>query len=498
MNLRPLILCVAACAARPPSQMSNLTMPVAIVVPCASPRAFGAIPDDDVDDRIALQQMLDSCAGTVIDLEAGVYKISTPPFPRIRPMLMARGGPDDKHPTVLRGVDASTELAFDGDNMLGEWRGLQLASHLKILHIWFTSNLANTVEQTHMMRGDGALVDLEIGYVKCFHPSRGWKSGDCIQFVGYPPAADGTNDKRIWDVVVHHTVFAESGRSGIAFHSGMHGTMKGGHYTTRFHHNICQRISDQCIDGEVGTGDGDDDGMEIDHNVFEPRTNAESSVAIQIQGARHVWVHDNTMAGSMDLYGCDACEFSDNTASLAFSDGNPVVLYRKAGTGTAFRDETYTREASAGPGYVMAVAQKLTAPDRVTVDDVKLVQHAPSAAFYAWGIVGLTMRHLTVLADSAVPIRADAVQVSGSSGIDGIRTTEISLSDSHLTGPYLSGIAVGGSYAGTGSLTVERNWSSGTARGLRCDNPTIGSGVTGPVVYRANAMPSATCAPLVP
>lgn len=484
-----LVIVLASTACAPKRMVTTVT------TTCAPPRAFGAIPDDGVDDRAGLQQMLDACGATRVDLEAGKYRVTTPPFPRGRASLTMREG------TTLRGAGLdATEISFDGDDMLGEWQGIRVASHTRIVGVSLTTHLTHTVEQTHVIRGEGPLVDVKISYVRCVNPQGDGKVGDCVSWVGYPPAADGTGDKRIWDVEIDHCLFDESGRSGVAWHSGVHGTLAADargelHYTSRIHHNRFRKIMDQAIDGEVGTGASDVDGVEIDHNVAEPRVGAESTIAFQIQSASHIWMHDNVVSGSLDLYGCDQCRLADNVVTLSTSsDGSSVVSLRKAGTGTTFRDETYVREATAGAGYVFSASQKITAPDHLSLDDVKLAQYTPESAVYAWGVVGLAMRHLTIECDWTAPLGLDAIRVSGS--VD-TRTTDIVLSDSNLTGPYVSGIAVGGSYAGTGAVTVERTRSSGITYGMRCANATAGAAILGPVNYLSNQMPRALCAPLV-
>lgn len=475
MYLRPLLLTIVACSAPPHQTQVATTMETAA---CAAPRSFGAVPDDGVDDRVALQSTLTACAGSTVELEAGRYNVVTPPWPRARAMLAIPDG------TRFQGQGDRTEILFTGDNMGAEWRGIQWGSRTTLRRVSLRSRLTRTVEQTHMMRGDGPLRDVEVDHVGCDHVAAdGGKSGDCASMAGYPATAT-TPDRRLWNIHLHHNVVRDTGRAGFAFHSGVR--------SSRFDHNVFLHARGQYLDGEVGNGMSDNDSIEIDHNLFAARVGLESALAIQIQTASHIRIHDNVVSGAVDLYGCDACELADNEVTLSVETESAVVGLRKSGSGTVFRDEIYTRNASAGDGYVLAVVEKEGSPDHVVVTDTEIVQHAGEPAVYSWGIVGLALRHLTLTCDAAAqPYSAIAL-----SGSPATRTTELELTDSAIVGPYTSAIAVGGSYAGTGSVDVQRNTSTRASAGLVCVGPGQGGRVTGPVTYVGNAMPAASCAPV--
>jgi hypothetical protein len=488
--LRIVILsCLLSCHS-PPASATMGRQETSIA--CMPARVYGAIPDDGIDDRTALQQGLDACGGQALELEAGRYDIFTPPQPRSRDILVMATS------ETLEGIGLSTVLAFSGDSAGGEWHGIRPAPGFHIRRLALVTSLTRTVEQTHVVRGDGPLRGGEIDHVTCSHPAAsGFKSGDCFNFSGYLASATSP-DRVVWDVHIHHVDVLRSDRSGIAFHGGLRGTlMPDGHSTTRFDHVRCFGVTDQCMDGEGNTGGTDT--VEIDHCLFGLWLGYESAAALQIQGSSGIHIHDNvSTAQSWDLLGCDACDVHDNVITLAVPSTSSVVSLQRAGSGTTFHDELYTRTAVAGPGYVLGIAQNLTVPDHVRVEDVHLVQGTGATALFASGIVGLSMRHLTASCDWSpaagiapeTKMRMDAIAIAGAVGT---RTTEIELSDSDVTGPYRSAIATGGGLGGAGTITISRTRATGMTNGIRCEGVAIGAGVTGPITYDGDSMPAPAC-----
>lgn len=493
---RTLIVCLSVGCSAPLSSTVQKS-----AVPCAPARNFGAVPDDELDDRAALQAVMDACAGTAVELEPGTYRVVTPPRPIGRPYAMLAMPAN----TALEGRGATaTVIEFSGDNGKADWRGFQLASGTALRRMRLTSSFVagSTVEQTHIARVDGPARGIHLQDLACFHPQNGSKSGDCFQVVGYGP------DKLVWDVEVDHVDFENTGRSGVAVHSGLRGTLRAdGHWTTRIHDCRFRHISDQPFDGE---GSGETDGVEIDHNVFDYPDNIESSASIQIQASSRVFIHDNVFNGrGIDLYGCDSCVLEHNRIDQT-APGLPAVQIRKKGSGTRFVDEVYSRAESAGTGAVVVVAQKLTGPDNVSFDHVTFTQHTPFPVIYALGVVGVSVTGSKLAYDGAEYVpehRIDALAFSGSgtnvspsctdnllpSAYPGVRVTGIRLSDNLISGPYRATVGVSGAYCGTGSVELVRNTAIGPQQGLRCEEVAVGSGVTGPVVLKGNAIPTNAC-----
>lgn len=471
----------------------------AALVPCAPARTFGAIPGDGLDDRVALQAALDACLSTEIKLEDGLYNVVTPnPRPAgMYAMLTMRPG------TTLSGRNALTTIRFTGDNNRKDWRGIQYASNATVQGIRLESDFVpgSTVEQTHLASIVGPLTGAKFLHNVCSHPQNGSKSGDCLQIVCYPPV-NGLPDKRCFDIEFGYNVVERSGRSGIAFHSGLNGTLDPltGHMTTRFHHNTFNCVSDQDVDGE---GTGYTIGVEIDHNVFGYGTTCgnESALAVQLQGAQNVWLHDNVSEGrGFELLGCDQCRLSDNKITQkAVGDGSFPVRLRNVSNNVVFDSETYTRDALAGVGPVITISAKDAAPRDITISNSKLIQHATGTLVTAVGIQGLALNHVQLEYDGTAR-QADGVNAigSGQQGCpSGIRADRTKLTDVVANGLFRAVLSTTGSYCGAGSFELQRVASFGSLQGLRCENVTSGAGVLGPVVYLDNALPPPSCAGLV-
>lgn len=485
-----LALALLACGSRPRTDAISHGLALAASERPRCARAvteFGAIPNDGGDDRAAIQAWLNACAGTLATLPAGTWDVVTPPAPRPIAMLTVPAG------TSLEGAALDVTVRFSGDNSRRDWTGFApTGDGVSVMHLSLVTSFAagTTVEQTHVVRVTGPVHGFRLSHFACDHLPVGGKSGDCVQFVGYSP------DRLVYDVEVDHGTFLRTGRSGIAMHSGIRGMLVDGHMTSRFHDNVFISISDQDIDGE---GSGDVVGLEIDHNDHQMPEAPESAIAVQIQGATGVWLHDNVFHGrGLDLYGCDACRVDHNVINQAMP-GVAAVTLRKAGSGTSFSDERYSRTVESGSLPLLQVSHKISAPRDVTVRDSVMSHHAGAAMSFV-GIQGVTINDVVVTYDGAAKA-SDAVTVLGSGqaggvlcdGVSGIRATNVRVSDLRAKGPYRAVVGTSGSYCGAGALLIRRTRSSEAAQGLRCENVTTGAGVTGPVVLEENDLPGNVC-----
>lgn len=505
------ILVLIGCAhPRPPVS----AVAAAATLQCDTARSFGAIPDDNVDDRAPLQAALIACGGTPdhpgkVQLEVGTYDVVTMPRPTGRPYAMLSGF--DNVELVGRGPTQTT-IRFSGDNGKRDWWGIQPGSHVVIREMRWVSDFVagSTVEQTHIVRWMGPATDLRIGDIACYHPQNGSKSGDCLQVVCYDPLPDGTGNKQCWDLDVGYTDFENTGRSGIAVHSGLHGRLKpDGHWSTRFHDLHFGNISDQPIDGE---GSGGTSGVEIDHIVADFPSNLESSFAFDFQGWTDVHVHDNQLNGrGVNAYGCSLCFFEHNVITQN-TPNSPAVDLRKKSSDVRFISETYTRTENALVGPVVSVSQKLGAPDHVLFDHVKFTQRTNFPIISTIGLVGLVVTDSRLLYEGPYidQSRADALSFIGSGSVldpsctdnlvpsdnPGVRTTDLHVLNNVIAGNYRATAIVSGSYCGTGYLEMSGNVVTGPKQGLRCENMAVGSGVVGPIILQNNSMPQSFCQPL--
>lgn len=471
-----LIGCQSPQVATPAVKASSLVAQA----PCQPVEAYGAIADDGLDDRAAVQAALN--AGC-LRLGAGQYDVFTPPLPRQYWVLSMPDG------ARIEGLGDRSQLVFSGDPLGRDWRGIQLGDNPSIDHVaLLVRNMTGaTSEQTHVLRIDGPRNGIRISHVLIDHPVvAGSKRGDCIQFVGYPPSATSP-DKRITDVTVDHVTFAHCARSGIAVHSGLH--------NFRFADNVFLGTSDQDLDFE---GSGDITDGEIADNDFEVPQYFESALAVQIAAADRIHFHHNWLNGrSLDLYGCNDCEIDHNRITQSVPGTTPVVNLRKASHDVRFHDERWERLEAAGVAQVANVSQKLGAPDSVCITDSKLIQHAGFSVLQIVGIVGFRLTDSMVTYDSIVTGMV-GVLITGSAGDGGLRSTDLHVLDSTFIGPLRWIVSITGSYLGVGSLEVRRVTAPQALGGLTCSNLLSQGTITGPVSYADSTLPlQSGCTPLM-
>lgn len=469
-SILPLLLLATSCHSNdPPHQASRASL---IQVACSPVESFGAIADDGLDDRGPIQAALNSgCA----KLGKGRYDIITPPLPRTYQILIMPQG------SMLTGIGNMSQMVFSGDPANKDWRGIQLSGGTSITSVSLSiAELStSTTEQTHVIRVDGPATGIKIEDVSIDHPVvQGTKRGDCLQFVGYDPTPTSP-DKRIIDVSVSHVDFLHCARSGIAVHSGLH--------SFRFTDNRFLGTSDQDIDFE---GSGDITDGDIGDNDFITPQYYESGIAVSIMLSDRIRFHHNLLDGrGLDLYGCNGCEIDHNHIVQSVPFNGAVVTLRKTSHTVSFHDEDWERQAGANAGAVLAIAQKIGAPDDITVADSKIVQGSPFTAITSWGIVGLTLRGNRI----EVPQTNQGligVLVNGSAGELAIKTDDLHILGNEFIGPFKWLAWVSGSYAGVGSIEFSRNSSVSSIGSMFCDNVSAQGGIAGPIRFINNSIPA--------
>ena len=391
----------------------------------------------DVDARGELQALIDVCAAAPlcpgVHLAPGVYTIVTPPAPRAVALLDVR--------VSLFGSPAGTVIRCVGDTAGLDWRCMQVRGGVAVRRLRIETSLVGVAEQSHVIRVDGPAAGVVLADLEIDHPTPG--GGDAIQVVGYSP------DRLITGLEVARVSVPRSSRSGIAIHSGLH--------SARLHHLVFGSISDQSIDGE---GSGDTEDVAIDH-VVDHRL-GQTTTSIQVMGWTRLRLADVQLAGGVDLYGCTDCEISDAVIRQAAPTTNAVLTIRKTSPRVTVRSSTIERAASAGPGMVVAIAQRIGAPRDVALVDVQLIQHAPSVALQVVGVDGLSLERLAISYDGA-PLaltRTDAIQLTGGPTV---RTDRVSIVDSSIGGAYRAAILVAGQ---VGAVDVAGTWAP---LGVRCE-----------------------------
>jgi Right handed beta helix region len=440
-----------------------------------------AIPGDDHDDRVAIQNALTSqgCAY----LPAGRYDIDsiqvTPPARR-PPMML------DSVNAELFGDGPGTVLAFRGSTGGLDWEGIHMGGVGSALHDLSitTGAISDTVEQTHAVKLTGPATDTEIARVSFNHPIRvGVKSGDCIQLVGF-------NDGReIARVQIRENDFVHCDRSGIAVHSG----------TTQLEivDNRFADVGNTDLDFE---GSGDTSDVLIQRNTLTMSPGPHGVGAIQLQLIDHARVTDNVLDGrGIDVFQSDDIEIDHNTITLRQATGLPVISVGKDSARTRILDNSITREPSAGAGAVISAGPHGSGtPDHLEIGGNTLVQQTSFHVVSSSGLVGLYVRRNAIsysgaLADEMWGVRA--LGSAGTAGTPGIRTTDVRVEGNTFDGALRAALATSGANSGVGTVDTSGNVATGATFGIFCDNFASQGGVTGPITSTGDSWPAPRCGP---
>lgn len=267
------ILCTTITCGPKPHELGQ-----AMATVCSPAASFGAIPDDNLDDRAAIQAAIFSCPHAVMPpLAPGRYYINIVPGMRAG-LLDARNG------AVISGAGLNTRIVFRGSAGNTDMIGISLGAGSRLHHLSIgTTDLdggpslaTNTNEHSRIVMVIGPVADVRIDHVSIDNPQHAdSRGGDCIQCVGYAPA------QLITLLKVDHVRFVSCARCGIAMHSGVAGA--------RIDHNQFSGIRTVGINEE---GPGGLSNIEIDHNTF-----ASSGVSIELASATKHRLHDNWTTG---------------------------------------------------------------------------------------------------------------------------------------------------------------------------------------------------------
>jgi hypothetical protein len=446
-------------------------------VACSVP---SAIPNDGRDDRVAIQSALTSqrCA----HLPAGVYNIDSIQFtpPARRPPMML-----DASSAQLYGDGPGTVLAFRGSAGGQDWEGISMrgvGSRLHDLSIT-TAAVSDTNEHTPAVKLTGPATDAEISRVSFNHPNREGKAGDCVQLVGF------TDGREIARVEIRENEFVHCARSGVAVHSG----------TTQLEivDNRFGDIRNTDLDFE-GTGDTGD--VLIQHNTLTMSPGPHGAGAIQLQLVDGARVSDNVLDGrGIDVFQSDDVEIDHNEITLSQATAASVISVGKDSARTHIRDNSITREPSAGAGAVISAGPHGSGtPDHLEIDGNALVQRSSFNVVTSSGLVGLYVRHNAISYSGALANVMWGVLALGSAGtfeVSGTRTTDVRVEANTFDGALRAAVATSGSHFGVGTVDTSDNVATGPTYGIFCDNFASQGGVLGPITSTRDSWPAPLCGP---
>ncbi len=306
-----------------------------------------AIPNDGIDDRVAIQAAIDAhgCAF----LGAGIYDIGINPAVGMAG-ITTLGLKDGKS---IRGVGPATVLKFAG-TAHGDWNGIRMsgANTLVADLLIDDSALVGTTEQTHaiQVQGSSAYMDMvgittgaTIRGVWINHPVRHdsfgveYLGGDCIRLLGEETAHVTV------EITGNHLLACD--RSGVAFQRGAYGVTLTG--------NIFYWTGDSDIDAEMtGTGIGGE--WTIANNVMLPGNLRWVSVALAGTLAQHVAFTGNVMmSGGFNAYNLQHAAIANNVIVYSASNAGPVVQMIKSTEDVVFANNVIIRAAAAPAGWLL-------------------------------------------------------------------------------------------------------------------------------------------------
>lgn len=475
LGILTLVACGHASTATTATHRSALMTTTSTV--CAPITAYGAVADDNADDRPAVLAAL--AASPCVYVPPGRYEIDmavgVAPARRAYDMITLDSG------QTLYGSGADSQLNFRGDAGLIDWRGIHIVGTGITIHdlLITTVEVTNTVEQTHAIHVVGPTAGLSIHDVTIEHPARGHRmGGDCIDFVGYPATM-------ISDTRLDHNHLIACARGGIQIHSGVAGMAIT---------NSDLRAHVIAVDTE---GTGSITGLTIAHNTFPADATNGGPFAIALDIVSGAVVSDNVLeTQGIYMYSCDHCSIVNNTITRSIGiDVHGVIDAIKGSSELLIAENTVTRTASVDAGPVIHVGPHGTmTPAGVRIVHNTLTQVTGSQVIATEGTVGLLIADNTLAYTGPVPAYKYAYGIIPNGAV-GVRTTGIVITRNAFVGAMTAAVALAGSYGGVGSLTMTQNTgNTDMIAGLKCDGIAVGSGITGPIVSVGNTtMPAYKC-----
>jgi hypothetical protein len=438
---------------------------------CFDPAAFGAVPDDGLDDRAPVQAAIDAASaagGGTVCLGSGRWRVSRAPigsYDRFA-ALSTHGA----HVTIT-GTGPGSVLELAGDQQAGAVAVLSLdpgASDIAVQRLTIdTSAATNTDEQTHAIAiGSGVcttangtcsmpVTDVTVRDVNFAHPpAPGARKGDCIRVLGNTPA---TAVKR---VTISGGSFTSCARSGIGVQRNVFSlAVLGNHFG--------EQIGDTAFDGEATGGDWDD-GLRLEGNSFADST---VTFSASLTSYRHATITGNTFGGKgISLYRTEDVVVADNTFDVTAPSGAGVVDAQNVATGDKIAGNIIRRHGAPGPG-VRITPHSGGFPAQVTVTGNTIAVDGNADAIYADSVHEIGVRDNDVTFTEAAP-DGSGVALQGISGP--IEDATITGNTVTGPGPYFAAVRLDSRPGPFGGVTVALNSSRGATRSLQCSQRAPG------------------------
>lgn len=448
-NMKESVLIITALACSQPGRAPGGVVSVGLTSACIDPVAYGAIPDDGISDRVAIQDAVDAAVAAAqtagpqrVCMGIGTWDCSRAPVGSYNrnACVSVHGGA-----VTIAGAGPGTVIRLAGDQNQAD---IVVISHdpdssggVQDLTV-DTTDAFDTSEQTHAMGTTGVcsaphckpITNLSYLRVNCVSPARaGERKGDCIRLLGnVAPSADGQPGTGIYGVTIENSVFRDCARSGIQPQRGVHGLV------IRNNEFWC----DQPIHGEATGGSAPHENVDADitGNVFhETRWTGDAfqgDYDVALSGPpgsgpyENIRIHGNQGARGIYLYRTAGAELFDTALFATMRGAGGVLEVGNRCDGTRVHDVTIERRGAPGP-VVRLISRPGALCSGVTVENTTLIQATQASGIYAESVSNLTVDRSLLVWTKPAP------------------------------GPDYAGVHMRGTVAAVANMTVRSTWFSG-------------------------------------
>ncbi len=451
---------------------------------CFDPAEHGGNPNDELDDRPAIQAAIDLASATGggrVCLGDGRWRVARAPAGSPNPFAAI----SIRTPRVeLSGNGAGTVIEVVGDQGNGTIFVISVdppASNVILRDfVLDTSGMVNTHEQTHAIEigsnvGAGSVEDVRIERIIFNHrrvpPAQ---KGDCVRLAGNPAP------NQVRRVTIIGSTFPRCARSGIAIQRGVYDLVIMGNQFTQ--------AGDQDIDSEP-TAAGGNSGLTIVGNIFRDDVTAtEGDWSVTIGGydepMNAVTLANNVFEGrGVNLARSRNTTITGNTFNSTMETAYGLINFGSRAETIVINGNTMRRRGAAGPMIRIVHANGFWAQN-VTIANNEMVQETLGG-----GIVTESAAKISVVNNGIEWIQPapNAMGIQLRATITDAQATMIS--SNRMVGAIRYGIHLAASPRAFNTTSVVGNMTTGATTSFRCDQ-TAANNFKQPVVFASNNLNS--------
>ena len=439
---------------------------------CYDPVAYGAIPNDHISDRAAIQAAMDDAsahAPATVCIGEGRWTVDRAPIGSYNRFAAIS---THAHDLTLTGAGPATVLELVGDQGAGAVSVISIdpsATNVRVERLTIdTTGAFNTDEQTHAIATSGTcsgalcqpITSFGLDHVVFIHPKvSGERKGDCVRLLGNSPASP------VIDVSIANSTFIGCARSGIEVQRNVHGLRVEGNY---FAHK-----GDQDIDSEPTGGATDiNDTTVIANNVFaDDLVNSQGDYSVTIGGIggpmSNVVVANNAFLGrGLALYRDSDTAITGNTFVATMRGTGGVISSQNVAANVVVSGNTLRRKGVAGP-LIRFTPHSGGLPGDINISNNQLINEV-----IGWGIYLETASDVTIANNGLKFLTSDAG--AGYSAIYERATAgpvdNLMIANNRISGPLSYALVISAAPYSIGDVELIGNQAKGTTVGLYCSS----------------------------